>query len=194
MDAHERQVPPAGGFGGGPVSKDFGLVDSSPPRQPLTAYVTVAIMLLVLGSVLVLLIVGCRRYIAVAKTAEARHSLSLITADAAAVFEERHRMCPSASRPVPLDVSAISGRPYQTSAHEWQVDAPTDAGFACIRYEMPQPQYFQYSYFATPTSFLARARGDLNGDGVLSDFMWTGDVRDDHAVIAPHIYERDVNE
>lgn len=155
---------------------------------------TVLLVLATLGSVLVLLITGCHHYIANAKTAEARHSLQEISTQAVGAYEAHRHMCPSASQPVPFDPSAISARPYQSSRSDYKRDEAIGAGFACLQWEMTAPQYFQYSYFATPTSFVARARGDLNGDGVLSDFMWTGDEKDGRIVVTPRAYERDIEE
>ena len=193
MNAHEREVPPAGGFGSGPTSRDFGPTGKA-PQMRLAPFVTAAVIIVTLGSVLMLLITVCHQYIANAKCAEARHELADMSMRAAAVYEERHRVCPSASQPIPIDSKHIAGKAYQSSRYESRVDAPNDAGFACLGWEMVGPQYYQYSYFATPTSFLARARGDLNDNGAMSDFMWTGDLKGDHLVIAPRAYERDIEE
>lgn len=52
---------------------------------------------------------------------------------------------------------------------------------------MRTPQYFQYDYEATPTSFVARAHGDLDGDGVFSTFEVTGHLVGDRLVVSPRL-------
>jgi type IV pilus assembly protein PilA len=165
---------------------------------------------IVIGSVLaVLAIYGVRKYIANAKTAEARNSLAFIAKDAAEAYEREdrtktgaassHRICPSASRPVPASLSMVSGKKYQSSLSEWHVDAASNAGFACLKFEMDMPQYYQYGYDATPRSFVGTAHGDLNGDGVPSTFTIRGDVSSSgngngNLVMAPHLEETNPEE
>lgn len=141
---------------------------------------------LLLGGVLAVLgIYGMRKYLANAKTAEAMNSLGQIAKDEAAAYESgsvdphgggAHRLCPSASRSVPPSLSAVTGKKYQSSPAEWTVDAPSHAGFACLKFSLDAPQYYMYSYEATPGSFDATAQGDLNGDGVTSKFVVRGKV------------------
>ncbi|HSO32774.1 MAG TPA: hypothetical protein VLT33_09660, partial [Labilithrix sp.] len=139
--------PPAGGYGAAPPSARFGPTDEPrAPRRDLTPFLTAAAILVSLSSVLVLVVLGCRRYVAVARTAEVRRELSQIASDAAAAHERDHRMCPSASALVPPDDAWISGRKYQSQRSDWTVDAPSNAGFACLGYEMTSIQYFQYGY------------------------------------------------
>jgi type II secretory pathway pseudopilin PulG len=56
------------------------------------------------------------------------------------------------------------------------------------------PQQYQYRYEATATSFLAGGRGDLDGDGVLSNFTARGEVRDGRLMLSPSIEEIDPEE
>lgn len=164
-----------------------------PPAPPARrGFPTWAIVLLSAGGALVLFggilvvlaIYGVRKYIANAKQAEARNSVVQIGKDAAEAYEAEapgstggaahHRMCPSASRPVPSSLAQVSGKKYQSSPADWEVDAASDAGFACLKFELDMPQYYQYSYAATPTSFTATAQGDLDGNGVPSRFVVRG--------------------
>lgn len=161
--------------------------------------VVVALLILpVVGTFAVMAIYGVRKYIANAKTAEARNTVAHIAKAAVSAYEREdeaggetvtHRLCRSASSAVPRDRSMVSARKYQSASSEWNVDADRNAGFACLRFEMPSPQYFQYEYVATATSFVVRAHGDLNGDGVFSTFELRGEVKDDRVVIAPSIVE-----
>jgi type IV pilus assembly protein PilA len=173
----------------------------------------VVIILAVVGAVVaaigvmaVLAIYGVRKYIANAKTAEARNSVGQIAKDAVAAYEaERlpspgssaapgHRVCPSASRPVPVEAAMISGKKYQSAAGEWAVDKERDAGFACLRFEMTAPQYYQYRYEATASSFTAGGRGDLNGDGRFSEFQLQGQIIYKALVVTPTLLEFDPEE
>jgi hypothetical protein len=191
----ETDDPPPGGYGAGPPSKRFGPEpEVESPGRSAAPIITAALVVATLASVLVLVVLGCRRYIAVAKTAEVRVALADIAKHAAAAHEPTHRVCPSASLPVPATDAAISGRKYQSTSSEWVVDAKTNAGFACLGYELPGIQYFQYRYDATPSSFTARGRGDLDGNGVFSDFTWSGHVVGDRLVIADAITETNTEE
>jgi hypothetical protein len=124
--------------------------------------------------------------------AEALNSLGQIGKDVDLAYVMRGRLCASASQPVPADLRAIRGQKYQSTPDEWWADADRDAGFACLGYSMDQPQYYRYSYLASPdgTSFTALAEGDLNGDGVLSTFSLEGHIVDGGALdIKPMIHE-----
>ena len=152
----------------------------------------------------VIAIAGTRKYIANAKTAEAKNSLNEIARDAVSAYEgERiapgrttvdRQLCPSANAPVPANMLMVSGRKYQSTGAEWTADAAQNAGFACIRFEMSQPQYYQYDYRATNDEITAIAHGDLDGNKKFSDFRPTGRVASGRLVIAPSILERDPEE
>jgi type IV pilus assembly protein PilA len=158
--------------------------------------VVVVLIVPMVGIMAVLGIYGTRKYIANAKQAEARNVLGQIAKDAVVAYEggDRKRICPSASARIPADRNAVSGKKYLASSSEWQTDRAANAGFACLRFAMATPQYYQYEYEATPTSFVARAYGDLNGDGVFSTFEIKGQVVGDSLLIAPSILETDPDE
>lgn len=172
---------------------------AAPPKTGMSTAVIVLIVLAVLiiptiGVLATLSIYGTRKYIANAKTAEAKNSLGIIAKDAVVAYEAgsldgKPRLCPSASAPVPADRSLVSAKKYMSSAAEWQVDKAANAGFACLRFEMSTPQYFQYEYQATATGFVARAYGDLNGDGEFSTYEIQGKIIGDRLVISPSILE-----
>jgi type IV pilus assembly protein PilA len=165
------------------------------------------VFLVVLGGVLVVLpvfatlaIYGLRKYIANAKTAEARNAVGQIAKDAMAAYEGApgttgHALCASASQSVPKSADSIRGAKYQSAQGDWEVDARRNAGFACLRFSMDQPQYYMYSYRAVGRSspgdsFVATANGDLNGDGVLSTFSLTGHVQPGGVVeVDPNLLE-----
>lgn len=136
-----------------------------------------------------------------ATTAEAKNSLGQLAMDAVTSYESEHminvgpgdqvqrRLCPSATAPIPANVEAIRGKSYQAAPDEWAVDQKIDAGFACLRFEVPHPQRYQYSYEATETSFVGRAIGDLDGDGVTSTFEVHGHLVDGRLMIDPALVE-----
>lgn len=162
--------------------------------------ITVAIV----GILAALAIYGVRRYVFSARTVEARNSVGRMAKDAAASYlreimagenlalggtaQNANRLCVSASATVPSAAGAIKGKKYQSSPTEWEVDKATPGkGFACIRFSMTDPQFYQYDYQtstndwttsgAVGTSFDAIARGDLDGDGTLSEFKMTGTLQ-----------------
>ena len=155
-----------------------------------------------LGVFAVLGVFGVRKYIANAKTAEARNTLGQLAKDVVVAYEGGNagslnaprRLCPSATAPVPANERMVSGRKYQSMPSEWHADKVTNAGFACLKFEMMSPQYFQYRYQSTGTGFIVTARGDLNGDGKFSTFAITGILVGDRLVVGPKIIETDPEE
>ena len=170
----------------------------------IVVIVAAVLVIPVVGILATLSIYGTRKYIANAKTAEAKYTLGQLAKDAATAYEGEplpvggaehvRKLCASASAPVPADPLAVRGKKYQSAAADWQRDAANDAGFACLRFEMTSPQYFQYEYESTPTSLVARAHGDLNGDGKRSTFEIRGQVVDGRVMLAPTILETDPEE
>jgi type IV pilus assembly protein PilA len=174
----------------------------NPQGAPKKGMPTWVIVILVLGGLLVvggglmasLAIYGVRKYIATAKTAEGLSSLSRINLNAVAAFNEGganargdvvHRMCPSASASIPASITSVKAAKYQSTMAEWDVDAARNAGFACLKFSMSQPQYFLYRYTAHGSSkpgdtFVAEADADLAGDGNLTTFQTTGKVSAEH--------------
>ena len=150
----------------------------------------------------VLAIYGVRKYIGNAKTAEARNAVGMISKDAVSAYEREllvggrplHQLCASASAPVPLVVPRANK--YQSASSDWQMDRVANAGFYCLKFEISQPQYYQYDYkrtgsgLLTGDSFEAIAHGDLNGDGVTSTFSVRGQIgAGDVVTVAPTILE-----
>jgi type IV pilus assembly protein PilA len=174
------------------------------------------IVVAIVGILSMLAAYGVRKYIATAKTAEARSSLGRMANAAIMAYENEamagttlpqgssagysRALCKSASTSVPRAISAVAGRKYQSTSAEWSVDSTSNAGFACLHFTIDQPQYFMYSYAtqgsASPgDTFTAVANGDLNGDGLLSTFQLTGLISQSYIVnIAPNILELNPDE
>src|SRR5579864_1849975 len=114
------------------------------------------IVVAIVGILAVLAIYGVRKYLANAKTAEARNSLGQIAKDAAAQFEKEsmagtmigigqsaalsRQLCVGASSSVPGSAGSIKGAKYQSAPADWNVDAAGNSGFACLKFSMDQPQ------------------------------------------------------
>jgi type IV pilus assembly protein PilA len=177
--------------------------------------VELMIVVAIIGILAVLAIYGVRKYIANAKTAEARNSVGKIQKDALSAFEREklastavmaeggttgtvRAMCLSASNKVPNGIGSIKAQKYQSAKSEWEVgDAVT--GWKCLKFEMNSPQYFMYGYTATGSSangdtFTAEANGDLNGDGVPSTFTASGKIQNGRLNAAPTMEEIDAEE
>ncbi len=163
------------------------------------------IVVAIVGVLAVLAVYGVRKYIANAKTAEAKNSLGQIGKDAVTAYEgERmkadilttggssavvRKICPPSTNKVPPAAASIKGAKYQSTKTDWSLpaDVQLNTGFPCLKFEITAPQYFMYDYTsdsvaATPdqpgTVFTATANGDLNGDTSLSTFTMKGKVSD----------------
>ena len=154
--------------------------------------VELMIVVAIIGVLAALAIYGVRKYLTNAKTAEARTALGRIAKDASTAWEresmpgaalalgasaQNARQICDTSTLVPATVAAISNSKYQSSPADWK-----GAGWTCLKFTMDGPQYFQYQYEAVVRSnpgadgdhFIAHAHGDLNGNGVTSDFQMEG--------------------
>jgi len=167
--------------------------------------VELMIVVAIIGVLSALAIYGVRKYIANAKTAEARMTLGRIAKDASAAFNREQTtgailttgtsanianvLCASASASVPANAASIRGAKYQSSPAEWAAGSQT-AGWFCLRFSMQDPQYFMYSYTSpSTTQFSAVANGDLNADGTTSTFTLAGQIAGGVVNIAPNIAE-----
>jgi type IV pilus assembly protein PilA len=164
------------------------------PQQPSSSGSNILVIVVValvgivvlVGILAVLAISGVRKYVQNAKTAEALNSVGAIGRSAATSYESEspQKLCARASKPVPELVSMVSGKKYQSSTVDWSRDATSNAGFACLRFEMSSPQYYQYDYQVTGSAsrqaagdaIQAIAHGDLDGNGVASTFSLTGRI------------------
>jgi type IV pilus assembly protein PilA len=169
------------------------------------------IVVVIIGVLAVLANYGVRKYVANAKSAEARNSLGQIAKDAATAFERDsftgalvakgavtnvgRRLCPSASTSVPSSIALVTAQKYQSKASDWTVDSTSNAGFYCLKFSIEEPQYYLYSYSVSGSSnvndsFTASAQGDLNGNGVTSLFQIVGQINSGYALnTSPQILE-----
>lgn len=167
--------------------------------------VELMIVVAIIGILAVLAIYGVRKYIANAKTAEARNTVGKIQKDSLAAFEREklatsavmttgsftttiRSMCQSASK---TPTGTPAAQKYQSKKDDWEVgNAAT--GWKCLKFEMTAPQYYSYNYQANGTSqgaFTASANGDLNGDTTESTFNAYGLVQEGRLNASPQIEE-----
>jgi type IV pilus assembly protein PilA len=170
--------------------------------------VELMIVVAIIGILAVLAIYGVRKYIANAKTAEARNTVGKIQKDALAAFEREklatsavlatgsstntiRSLCLGSSTLVPSAVPAA--QKYQSSKADWDVGDATSS-WRCLKFEMNAPQYFSYGYISAGGStngsnFTAQAQGDLNGDTTKSTFNAFGAVQEGRITASPQIEE-----
>jgi type IV pilus assembly protein PilA len=187
-------------------------------RSTRAAFTLIELMIVVaiIGILAVLAAYGVRKYIANAKTTEARNSLGRMAGAAMIEYEHENMatpvlspgsstkltraLCTSASAPVPAAVATVAARKYQSSLSDWNVDAAGNSGFACLHFTIDAPQYYMYNYTTTGSakpgdSFMAQANGDLNGDGIASTFQLFGAINASYVVnVAPNIVETSPDE
>lgn len=163
------------------------------------------IVVAIIGVLAALAIYGVVKYLAAAKSAEAKQHVGAISRGAHAAFERivaqsqslgegsesaisSHELCESS---IPVPATVPPGKKYQPSS------APGDdfetgdlrTGWHCLRVRLNQPIYYQYRYTkdgspvapASPAAcgadcYEVGAHGDLDGDGILSTFARTGQV------------------
>ncbi|HSN99841.1 MAG TPA: prepilin-type N-terminal cleavage/methylation domain-containing protein [Candidatus Nanopelagicales bacterium] len=166
--------------------------------------VELMIVVAIIGVLAALAIYGVRRYMASAKTSEAKNTVGAISRAAAAAYEREnaaseilavggtstgtnHQLCNAAPAPVPAAVPA--GTKFQPAETDWG-GADELEGWRCLKFSMTQPVYYQYHYTRgaypggltgappalTADGFAATALGDLDGDAVLSGFSRGGNV------------------
>ena len=179
--------------------------------------VELMIVVAIVGVLAALAIYGVRKYIANAKTAEARNSLGQLSKDASAAYAREgmpgsvlplgsevsfsNRLCGPATA-IPADMSSVQGKKYQSKPSEWAA-GNQDSGWACLKFSMQDPQYYLYNYVTSTSgivtaangTFSAQAFGDLNGDGNnFSTFQIDGKLQQESGAgmvvtIAPNMVE-----
>ncbi len=177
--------------------------------------VELMIVVAIVGILAALAIYGVRKYMASAKSAEAKNSLGQLSKDASGAYNREHMnaailangsaagvsnaICKAAAATVPATPGEIKGSKYQSNSTEWDA-TNKDSGWACLRFSMSEPQYYRYGYATSVWAgkdgdkFEATANGDLDGDGTESTFEIDGEVRSQVVVVSPTIAETKAEE
>jgi type IV pilus assembly protein PilA len=160
------------------------------------------IVVVIVGILASVAIYGVFRYIANAKTSEAKSFLGRLAKDSVAAFEGEsqggagtvvaigssvgisRRLCAGAAATIPAAIGSVKGKKYQSSPTEWK-DGNQDKGWACLKTSLNAPQYYLYQYNATGTlnpaaandTFAAHALGNLDADSSYSRLTITGQVQ-----------------
>lgn len=169
--------------------------------------VELMIVVAIIGVLAALAIYGVRRYLASAKTSEAKNTIGRIARAASEAYEREtvasELLAPGASSNAPVHALCASAEAVPAAgvpaAKKYQPNTAAGTDFnkgdavtawKCLKFEVTDPIYYQYHYYAgsgyiSPalgnadpgaTGFEAAARGDLDGDTVLSTFALTGKV------------------
>ncbi|MGK3962398.1 type IV pilin protein [Sorangium sp. So ce118] len=178
--------------------------------------VELMIVVAIIGVLAALAIFGVRRYLASAKTSEAKNSVGAITRGAAAAFEREtaaseilaggadsgaasHSLCTSADAVPDAVPAGVKYQPDTTEGQDFETGTAT-GGWKCLRFSMTQPIYYQYHYVQGgrvpgvtqgpnpgAAGFEAGAVGDLDNDGVNSYFTRGGTVAAGQLALATQV-------
>ena len=145
--------------------------------------VELMIVVAIIGVLAALAIYGVRRYLASAKTSEAKNTIGAISSGAQASYEREtsaselviegnpstaasHALCTSALATVPAGIASVKGTKYQPNSapNEDYNKGTSTAGWPCLKFTMSSPQYYMYGYNAGTDIITSNpAKGGVNG-------------------------------
>jgi len=182
--------------------------------------VELMIVIAIIGVLAALAIYGVRRYLASAKTSEAKNTIGAIARGAKASYEREtaaselvvggsnsagasHALCTSAAAAVPAAIpQGTKYQPNLTPGTDFDTGTST-AGWKCLKFSMTQAIYYSYSYnqgagYVTngpapgANGFEAAARGDLDGDATaFSSFSIAGAEENGEMKLSTQVFIED---
>lgn len=183
-------------------------------RNRAFSLVELMIVVAIIGVLSTLAIQGVRRYLANAKSAEARNALGTMARNAVDQYEKEKfdttgvlsaggtqstgakAFCGDAAATVPSGIASVKGLKYQSNPTEWEAGTST-TGWKCLKFSVDSPQAYMYGYKGTTAidgSFTASAQGDLDGDSAASTFEIFGKADNGVARFSPAIKETNPDE
>lgn len=158
--------------------------------------VELMIVVAIIGVLAALAIYGVRRYLASAKTSEAKNTVGAIARGAAAAYEREsaaseileegdsstaptRALCESADA-VPATIDEVRNTKYQPRNQEGQdfETGTSTAGWKCLKFSMTQPIYYQYDYNANG-GYVSPAAGAPNPGTAGFEAVAQGDLDGD---------------
>ncbi|MEP7120238.1 MAG: prepilin-type N-terminal cleavage/methylation domain-containing protein [Byssovorax sp.] len=127
--------------------------------------VELMIVVAIIGVLAALAIYGVRRYLATAKTSEAKNTIGAIASGAQASYEREtvaseivtegasttaasHALCLGAAGTVPAGIASVKGTKYQPNSApgaDFQIGTSL-VGWPCLKFVMNSPIYYVYGY------------------------------------------------
>jgi type IV pilus assembly protein PilA len=179
--------------------------------------VELMIVVAIIGVLAALAIYGVSKYLASAKTSEAKNTVGAISRAASAAYEKESTAAQlltaagtssTSSRSLCASATAVPSTPPAKTKYQPSTANDTDfntKAWQCLSFGLTQPIYYSYSYTQGNTGvgkvagapdpgtagFEATAQGDLNGNSSLSTFSRTGTIVNDQVVLATQLFIKD---
>lgn len=130
--------------------------------------VELMVVVLVLSLLTAMAIPAFSRYLKRSKTSEALQDLSVIYRSQITYFENQHERTTSSSfvNAAPMPAAPPSESKYPENVAMWM----SSPEWAALGFTIDRAHYFQYASPGDTSGFVARARGNLDGDTTFSTF------------------------